>query len=393
MGFYTLNQLASYRSGPGHVSGLGQDLEDCLAALNAVEAALGITATQWHPNYGTQSSHGIPHMVVRIPGVADKTYIRDAVDRLRSAGGAPAFPWAYTPGTTESEFSGPGRGRSERHILELKEAIGRIISTGTITSSYVYSGGYYPGHDFNYGEGNVAYTGDPLAPIDGYSVGGDPLTVVKTADSQYVASRMNRWWTVKIWDTNTVGAGTEDFENDYSDYVATISLPGGTPGIISGSGQSLVSSAAWVWQSPGGNLLKSQDFPPYYDTDKETYDGSYQLLRSDVKPTDLSGILSGGPSGRYAWVTPSGWDGTSILGTPTIGERSLTRSGYLSLKSSAGSRGEPPMYYEQGMYGEFYDETIRLTGLQHYLDSGEKTWLFWTEPILPANWPNDIYTG
>lgn len=125
--------------------GLGFDLNHVLESLNEVERFLGISETTWHTTtdgkLGNPSRWEAPHLMVNIGGSsATVGTLREAVDRLRTSGGVPAWVWKATPTremfTANATFHRFELGVSALALLELLEAIGRILKT---SGKYGYS--------------------------------------------------------------------------------------------------------------------------------------------------------------------------------------------------------------------------------------------------------------
>ena len=111
--------------------GLGQDYEEIMSALNEVEEWLGISKTTWDSTMGSPLTSDTMHQCVYVGGDSDQTgFLRDAVDRLRSAGGVAAWTWLITPGaeTYADNWGDKKNGVSILHVLELKMAVGRIVN-------------------------------------------------------------------------------------------------------------------------------------------------------------------------------------------------------------------------------------------------------------------------
>ncbi|MCG3197077.1 MAG: hypothetical protein GHCLOJNM_01561 [bacterium] len=135
-GFYDVKQ-AAYEQIRG--VGIGQDMEDVLAAINAVEEFLGISLTTWNTAVAPKpTSHFAPHMMVKVGGTTPG-YLRDAVDRCRSLGGAPPFPWETVP--SAEDWAARPIGDKCRinlcHVVELKQAIGRVGSATAKHKKYI----------------------------------------------------------------------------------------------------------------------------------------------------------------------------------------------------------------------------------------------------------------
>jgi len=134
------------------------DLVNVYDRLREVELAVlgAYKTTGWNATYGSPVAKGYPHMRV-VHSVLGDTYLREAVDHLRSNGGAAAFPWDTVPSKAQMQTAGhPLKGLSMRHILELYQAIGRAVaspklrvrkynilddgSLSLVSTSYLYAG-------------------------------------------------------------------------------------------------------------------------------------------------------------------------------------------------------------------------------------------------------------
>jgi len=106
------------------------DLVNVYDRLREVELAVlgAYKTTGWNATYGSPVAKGYPHMRI-VHSVLGDTYLREAVDHLRSNGGAAAFPWDTVPSKAQMQTAGhPLKGLSMRHILELYQAIGRVTA-------------------------------------------------------------------------------------------------------------------------------------------------------------------------------------------------------------------------------------------------------------------------
>lgn len=126
-------------------AGILTDYTDVMEALQSVESSiLGGTLTDWAVEMGGGPiQSGSPHHCVTHE-VLGNCYLRDAVDYLRANGGADPFPWFSVPADqAEWESHSWKTAFSRLHILEFKQAIGRIVGSGSLTTytDLVYSSG------------------------------------------------------------------------------------------------------------------------------------------------------------------------------------------------------------------------------------------------------------
>lgn len=137
--FYWVKQLGLpvYRRSNGEVfssisrDGLGHDLNDVFECLNAVRSFYELDPCEWTADYLSPLLAKSPHMILDCPGLGT-TYFREAIDATRAAASLPAFPWATVPSTSEwQDITNAKRGVSALHITELKQAIGRIVTSST----------------------------------------------------------------------------------------------------------------------------------------------------------------------------------------------------------------------------------------------------------------------
>jgi len=134
----------------------GKDVSQLMSALNDVEDFHGIDRTTWHE--GPEGQLGEPeesthsHMVVNIGGdTEDVGHLRDAVDRLREAGGVDPYPWRTVPALDEP-FDSQRNAVSALHLLEFKLAIGRILSASEWSRGELTFGQSFVASGFNAGE-------------------------------------------------------------------------------------------------------------------------------------------------------------------------------------------------------------------------------------------------
>lgn len=129
MGWYTINQSHNWESERRTFSAdhLGEDLNEVLGNLNLIEKYLGLDQSIWHYDYGSPLYTASPHMVIQPGGGDIKAYLRDRIDFVRDYAGVEPFEWQWVIPSNLWVLSDPRTGVNLKHILELKQAIGRLV--------------------------------------------------------------------------------------------------------------------------------------------------------------------------------------------------------------------------------------------------------------------------
>lgn len=406
MRYYLINAKHYLKPDIGYYNhrwGYGIDLTTVLSQIQAVEQnVLGaVKTTDWRQHGDPWVWTGKCHHCVTHTVLGD-TYLREAIDYLRAQAGVNAFPWASVPSAAEYGTSSMRTGLNIRHILELRQAIGRISSD----SSWKRTVGMWNGSEYVYsGEEDAVQ-----ARMD--------IILSRTFNASWSAQRQEGWSppevsyppyeygpteefvdaTYSYVDIIYLNESllTDDFETAYPAYVASLAL-GGSESPALGSIYS-VHNEKFEEYGAGGYAGGMNTTADYSDSDSgqtatEEYVSETEWKQGSALPTSLAD-LNGSGSGQYHWIAPAETIPYMIM--TTYGEGyTFWEEHYAGAKSQydGGSR----VYSDMPMVvrGNAYCGSIQHAEYQAraYLEGGGGgNWIYWTAPVLPANWPNDIYT-
>ena len=392
MGFYRVRQKA-FKEGERdfylHRDGLPRDLRGCLVNLNTIEDHYGHPKTAWHPDFGNPRTRPhnllfrfgwIHHRVVR-DGV--EMSLRESVDLMRAAIGAPAFPWVTVPTSADFGANVSREGFDMRWPLELNEGIGRIVSTQAVS---------YHERPFRLDRNGVLYqelvTQEYFSPFTvrlTTSVAASntlplifaPLPIREYIDffDQYDVSvgqvQARAGGDVDILERVSISTSEdpenlEEFERLNRDQI--LILPG-----TGQSGTSIVSAGAFHRDSGDLQIHEEsydENFEVLVQSESQELSQDYFLGSGNSIPTDYASLMSGGSlSDKYLWARP----GANYLQT---------------IKDYAGPG--PPHFFERVRYGS-KEAVAQGTAVLRVGGSGSH--LLWKAPILPPTWPDDPYTN
>lgn len=116
------------------------DLFGIKTNLNRIEQFFGLEESVYTVNLPDPRDSAHPHLIVAIGGdVNNVGTLREAIDRVREAGGAPEWTWYTVPTLADlrDRFHSPKNALSVAAILEMKYALGRLSNAGPVAVKYV----------------------------------------------------------------------------------------------------------------------------------------------------------------------------------------------------------------------------------------------------------------
>lgn len=397
-------------------TGLPADFLTLMGRLNSLESAVGVTQSEWADPPGDPASIGYPTMAVDHSSLGT-TNLAAAINYARERAGAIPFPFSAFP---TSETLGTGHfsnAISMRHPLEAFQAIGRRLSEVKKPASF---GGYSTGavvgpfaNDFD-----IASQDDPL---DSYEIqsrfhvlneevtdyliqcrlaGGSQSRTPFSESTSYHVFAISGIDTKRNADEATSSAILDDFEKANSSKIAVRSLGGGSS---SGGIQVTIGDPQMV-----GGLTPASGIPSkWWEDDLQDYTGNTYRWQ----PVDDRG--AGELDRRFGFASGTARMGSKDTIPATVGEalagigRTTGRYVYICPPISVGfERGAEqtityfptsPPYNEldpsiltEYAYRNEWAAKIRITGGG---SASGGNWLFWNEPVLPSQWPNDEFTA
>lgn len=343
---------------------LGDDLVGDYARiiplLNALETAFALPKTTWNSTFGSPSTLKYPHVAVTVPTVGN-TDLATAINDRRVRIGAPVFPFAAFPTSAQLGTQAEQMGVSLRHPLEAFQAIGRgATGQSSVQTKKKKRMNFSPtGQPPN----DPTWTTDFNGPWANHSSGSASTFSFRIeANLDFTAPGFNRYFgyiRVDVIDSQSIPSGggsslvLEPFEQANPTKIIQI---GGISGAPPPSEYGTPSDATGSEAGPGPSFA--------------LIDVSIPLVwkSSNTEPTQLSDLQSGSNNlnGRYKWLFPQS------LYYPEFG---LTEDPFTGT-----------FYYRGG--AEYAGGAVVWN-----TSASSVTWILWTEPVLPSNWPNDEYTA
>lgn len=299
-----------------------KSLNTIMARINSVENFLNQSKSSWYGEdkttgvyYGKPELSSFPHMRITWKDAPSRSYLRDRIDMLRQIGGAPAFPWVYTPSKDDYENATHHCGIDTRQLLELLQAIGRIISSSSLQMQYVKitasfdSSGVYAGNTFKlspardpawYGhENDSLFYGGGVFIEGGWQASTGQITVDHTTESwrwhlylaQYVPNPDTYTYVVEerhkpgTWDRGSTGGVDVSINGN----------PGVSPSFtllakVFGTGGVSTGALDWVEESATSHLWYSGAIDSTEDTENFEYEGVYSFNVNGYAKID-SGVI------------------------------------------------------------------------------------------------------
>lgn len=165
MAEFSYYNLRALRDQPRIRENWAESLILILQRISVIERILGQPVSQWYGTdpvtgtyYGPPAESNFAHDRITTEGAPDQWYLRDRIDQLREIGGAPPFPWRYTPSLEEYTNKSRKVGLDARQLLEMLQAIGRVLYTQPIGSMLRHTIDYVKNYD-----GTESYDVSPLS--------------------------------------------------------------------------------------------------------------------------------------------------------------------------------------------------------------------------------------
>lgn len=382
MGHYAVRQRGFNSNGQYylHREGLTADLVRVLGLLNLGEDTENITRTTWRYIDGEEE---LPHMRVSHAVLGD-TYLPEAIDYFRNQKGVGSFPFVSVPSAAEWGTGSWKEGVNMRWVVELLEAVGRGVGASGPRRVYQLRSN-------KQGSNETPVETDALTQSTLNEIGPEQpsVTLQSSVRGGNISLGGGVWssntyfhdYKAKAFDTQIESGQSNLSLNDWelANQTKIIQTGLGSGGSASGGisiGDVSQYSAYYYDYTPTQTI-------PNYETPEGFHITNTSILalvgRSDAIPATIGDALDtvGATSGRY------------VILMPPI-DLDYVKSGVVTYTYDNDFFDIPDVDAQQSwVYNGIWNMTIGLPGGT----SGISSWLFWTEPVLPNDWPADTYTA